>query len=116
MKIENILKLAQDAGFHPDIKIKFRIEAVRYLESIATQLNLKRETYDLYYNTGGVASSGDATLHHDKFYLSISESGAMYRTCHGRKDYVGGANQWIIGFGDALSFDAVIHALQKIIA
>jgi hypothetical protein len=53
-------------------------------------------TADVRYNAGGIAVSGDATLHGDSIYVQISgiDLGILYRTCNGRKDYSGGRNNW----------------------
>ena len=51
-------------------------------------------------NAGGVAVSGEITLHHDTVYIQVSQSsmgpenGVLIRTCEGRRDYTGGRNHF----------------------
>ena len=51
-------------------------------------------------NRGGVAVSGEVTLHGQNLYVQICQpatghdSGILIRTCEGRKDYTGGANNF----------------------
>jgi hypothetical protein len=53
---------------------------------------------NLRSNQGGIAVSGEITLHADHLYVQACQpatghdSGVMFRTCEGRKDYVGGRN------------------------
>ena len=53
---------------------------------------------DLRSNQGGVAVSGEITLHHDRVYIQVcqpatgADSGILIRTCDGRRDYEGGRN------------------------
>jgi len=49
-------------------------------------------------NPGGIAVSGEITLHHDDVYIQVcqpasgADSGILIRTCQGRRDYTGGRN------------------------
>ena len=51
-------------------------------------------------NKGGIAVSGEITLHYDRLYIQVSQSvmgnnsGILYRSCNGRKDYCGGQNHF----------------------
>jgi len=62
---------------------------------IATALGLEPGSYDLRSNQAGIAVSGEITL-----YVQVSQSamgyhsGVLFRTCKGRKDYVGGPNNF----------------------
>ena len=55
---------------------------------------------DIRRNLGGIAVSGEATLHSDSVYVQVSQScmgpdmTIMYRTCKDRKDYSGGYNNF----------------------
>ena len=61
-------------------------------------LGLQLSDFDVRSNMGGIAVSGEVTLHTDKVYIQISQSSLghtiMWRTCTGRKDYTGGHNRW----------------------
>ena len=72
-----------------------------FLKELANKIGLPENTYDIRSNMGGVAVSGEVTLHADTIYMQLSESvvgapgiGIMFRSCRGRKDYVGGRNQF----------------------
>ena len=95
MKTSEIVRLARNSGYNDDIKNEYRKAAMAWLRAFAKRLNLNKSTYDLRYNPGGIAVAGDATLHHEAFYMTFGESGLMFRRCNGRRDYTGGANRWI---------------------
>ena len=58
----------------------------------------RTSSFDLRSNRGGVAVSGEITLHHDRVYIQVcqpatgADSGILIRTCEGRRDYEGGRN------------------------
>lgn len=63
-------------------------------------MRLPSGSFDLRSNKGGIAVSGEITLHHEAVYIQVSQSalgggmGFLIRTCRGRRDYTGGANNW----------------------
>lgn len=71
-----------------------------WLRYVAASLGLEPGTYDIRSNMGGIAVSGEVTLHGEGIYVQLSESclhpgiSVMYRTCNGRKDYTGGSNNF----------------------
>jgi hypothetical protein len=74
--------------------------ARRQLKLLATALGLAPGAYDLRSNPGGIAVSGEVTLHADHVYVQACQpatghdTGLMFRTCQGRKDYYGGPNNF----------------------
>jgi hypothetical protein len=78
----------------------FHSRARSQLRRLATTLGLAPGSYDLRSNPAGIAVSGEITLHTDRLYVQISQSamgnanGILFRTCKGRKDYVGGPNNF----------------------
>jgi hypothetical protein len=68
---------------------------------IAKELALPKQSFDIRVNLAGPAVSGDITLHSDTLYVQFSQSciarshGFYYRSCKGRKDYMGGTNRWM---------------------
>jgi hypothetical protein len=78
----------------------FHSRARSQLRRLATALGLQPGSYDLRSNAGGIAVSGEITLHSDRLYVQVSQSamgydsGILFRTCMGRKDYVGGPNNF----------------------
>jgi hypothetical protein len=68
------------------------------LRAPAKELRFSEVSYDLRSNRGGVAVSGEITLHHERVYIQVcqpatgADSGILIRTCEGRHDYDGGRN------------------------
>lgn len=83
-------------------KHAFHLAGKRLMRRIAGELGLTKGQYDLRSNLGGIAVSGEVTLHADTLYLQLSQSALsggraciLYRRCAGRKDYTGETNHWI---------------------
>ncbi len=82
-------------------KKMFHSRARRQLKQLAAALGLAPGTYDLRSNQGGIAVSGEVTLHGDHLYVQVCQpatghdTGIMFRTCQGRTDYYGGRNNFI---------------------
>ena len=115
MKLKHIHLLSKSASYNEDAKSKFKKAAMKYLRELAKALELKTDSFDIRFNAGGIAVSGDATLHHEKFYFTIGEVGVMWRTCKGRKDYTGGGNRWAIGFGESTPDDELKKQIFHVI-
>jgi hypothetical protein len=87
-------------AYDDDAKRLFHHHARRQLRLLADALGLAAGTYDLRSNQGGSAVSGEVTLHADHLYVQACQpatgydSGVMYRTCQGRKEYTGGRNNF----------------------
>ncbi len=81
-------------------KRSFHATARKRLKALAAALGLKAGTYDVRSSLGGIAVSGEATLHGEHLYVQICQpatgwdSGILIRTCKGRKDYTGGPNNF----------------------
>jgi hypothetical protein len=76
-------------------KAAFRRLSTGFLREVA-RLSGAPDT-DVRFNAGGIAVSGEATLHTDKIYIQVSNNplGILVRTCESRTDYTGGPNHWI---------------------
>ena len=84
-------------AYDPGAKRLFHSRARSQLRRLATALGLRPGSYDLRSNPAGIAVSGEITLHSDRLYVQASQSamgGILFRTCEGRKDYVGGPNNF----------------------
>ena len=87
-------------AYDDDAKRQFHHHARRQLRHLADALGLAHGAYDLRSNQGGIAVSGEITLHSDRLYVqacqpaSGHDSGVLFRTCDGRKDYYGGPNNF----------------------
>lgn len=83
---------AQKRRFHSTVRARLR--------QLAVALRLAGGSFDLRSNQGGVAVSGEITLHHEAVYVQVSQSalgrtmGILIRTCRGRRDYTGGHNNF----------------------
>ena len=90
----------KSVAYDSDAKQQFHTHARRQLRKLATHLVFLAGDYDLRTNRAGIAVSGEITLHADRLYVQVSQpfggfdSGVMFRTCKGRKDYVGGPNNF----------------------
>ncbi len=99
MSLSSILN--QNLSYNLEAKQKFHKAAKSALNKLAKHLNLNKEDYSIRVNEGGIAVSGEVILHHEKFYIDISQSclgkgkEIMYRSCKGRKDYSGGTNNFV---------------------
>lgn len=81
----------------PSLKREYHSQAKKVLRLLAKELGLLTSGYDLRSNMGGIAVSGEITLHSDHFYIQISQgsfanSGIMFRECDSRSDYHGQHN------------------------
>jgi hypothetical protein len=87
-------------AYDGEAKRAFHNHARRRLKQLANALGLAPGSFDLRSNLGGLAVSGEATLHADHLYVQACQpatghdSGILFRTCQGRKDYHGGPNNF----------------------
>lgn len=87
-------------AYEPEQKRRFHAAARARLRNLASALDFAPDTYDLRTNEGGVAVSGEITMHHDGVYVQVSQpsmghdSGILIRRCAGRRDYTGGRNHF----------------------
>jgi hypothetical protein len=90
-----------NCSYEPERKRRFHTTARARLRKLAAELQLPAGSFDLRSNQGGIAVSGEITLHHERFYVQISQpairadTGILIRTCRGRRDYTGGANHFV---------------------
>jgi hypothetical protein len=90
----------KSVAYNGAAKRLFHTRARRQLKKLADALGLPPDGYDLRSNKAGIAVSGEITLHTDHLYVQASQpafggdTGVLFRTCQGRKDYVGGPNNF----------------------
>lgn len=91
------VNLTRSARYNEELKEEFRKLGKRILTELADRMGLKKGEFEIRWNAGGIACSGDHTLHTDKVYVALHDNidtGWFYwRTCNGRKDYSGGRNR-----------------------
>lgn len=79
----------------------FHTEGKKFLHDVAKAVGIPTGTYEVRNNKGGMAVSGEVTLHSDRIYVQLQESSlhdgidVLFRTVKNRGDYVGGANHRI---------------------
>ena len=82
-------------------KTRFHLEAKRRLKQLAELLHLDTDDYDLQQNKAGSADSGEITLHTDRLYVQVQQTGGdnlnaiLIRACKGREDTTGGPNHLV---------------------
>jgi hypothetical protein len=97
-EIARLADLDGHCGYHGANKKEYRRLSMKILRALAEELRLESTDVDIRYNRGGIAASGDSTLHADHIYVTLNMEGmglgVLVRTCRHRKDYTGGPNHW----------------------
>jgi hypothetical protein len=99
-KTSQAFDFRKGVAYNGAAKRLFHTRARRQLKKLADALGLPPEGYDLRSNKAGIAVSGEVTLHADHLYVQASQpafggdTGILFRSCEGRKDYVGGSNNF----------------------
>ncbi len=101
----------------------FHLEGKKFLRDLAKEVGIPAGTFDVRSNKGGIAVSGEVTLHSDTLYVQLSEScmrpgiDILFRSCKGRGDYSGGQNFYAslpLLFTSTLERDEFVHRLAKL--
>ena len=84
-------------GYDESAKSEFASASRAFLRELKKSLGVDAE---VRYYAGGVAVSGEATLHGDNLYCQVEGGtgqslGILVRGCKGRKDYSGTQNRWV---------------------
>lgn len=91
---------AKSCSYDDSQKSAFHRRAKKALKQVAEHMGLAQSEYDLRSNKGGIAVSGEITLHTNDVYVQVSQSGMgassgiLIRTCENRRDYSGGQNHF----------------------
>ena len=89
------------------------------MRALAAVLALPKGSFDIRSNAGGIAVSGEVTLHAENIYVQISQSclgggmGVLIRTCAGRRDYTGGRNHWL-PLSSLNSVNVLAHYVRRV--
>jgi hypothetical protein len=99
------LMLSEESGSYNDaFKAKFRLVGKKAMKELGRLLELR--TFDIQFNPGGIAVSGDLRLmgmwsEGNGVYISMNKDfpsapygQILYRTIKHMKDFTGGPNQW----------------------
>jgi hypothetical protein len=96
-EIVRLAELDGKCGYHETNKKEYRRLSLRLLRTLSKELGLERSA-EIRYNPGGIAVSGDSTLHADRLYATLNLDGLglgiLVRTCRHRRDFKGGPNHW----------------------
>ena len=94
-EIEKMISLSGKCGYNEACKNTFKKLSMKLLRDVDNILGTKGK---VSFNAGGIAVSGDASLHSDTIHLFFNADGCGLgicgRTCKGQSDYQGGANRW----------------------
>lgn len=94
--LKTAIDLADTASYDYYTKEAWKRAGRAVLRKLAKDLGLVKGTYDIRFCEGGIAVSGDATLHSDRLYICLTGFGdgtAGYaRIVKSRKDYTGERN------------------------
>lgn len=99
-RTSRVFDFRKRVSYDEEAKRLFHRRAGSQLRRLAIALSLLPGTYDLRHNQGGVAVSGEITLHSEGLYVQASQpafghdTGILFRTCEGRQDYVGSRNNF----------------------
>ncbi len=91
--------LAEDLGYDSVRKHAFHAEAVRLLRQLGTAFGLPRTEFEVRWNEGGVAVSGEASLCTDRVWVPVCQSAChlgdvMFRATTERGSCGHGQNHW----------------------
>ena len=93
--------LMSTASYDAAAKDRFGTAAKTLMRRLAKRLGSQYGVIDpIRWNRGGIAVSGEVTLHADKVYIQVQQGfggpthAILFRTCKGRKDYSGGMNNF----------------------
>lgn len=87
-------------AYDAEQKRQFHRHGRAKLKALAKEMRFAPGSFDIRSSQGGVAVSGEITLHHERVYLQVcqpatgADSGILIRTCEGRRDYTGGRNHF----------------------
>ena len=87
-------------AYDAEAKRRFHRYARAQLLKLAEALGLEPGDYNLRFNEGGIAVSGEITMHANRLYVQASQSamgadtGILFFSCEGRRDYTGARNNF----------------------
>lgn len=113
--------LHKDASYDQEAKAQFHNAARTMLKRLKARLDIHGgygKASAIRSNKGGIAVSGEVTLHFDRLYIQVSQSSMgskqsiLYRSCTSREDYTGGRNHFtpLDAFSDIEQFAKVIES------
>ena len=114
MRLSQILKT--NLSYNAEGKEAFHKEGKRVLRLLVKELGLKKGEYEIRSNQGGIAVSGEVTLHADHWYIQVAQpccqgGPVLWRLCQSQKDYTGMSNNYAtaLALEDVKSFALVLR-------
>ena len=104
-ELGHLMVSSEDLSYNDEGKERYRKVGLAAFRQLAKLLELKE--YDVHFNPGGIAVSGDLTLiglwsDGNGVYVSMNKDfpnqpwgQILYRTVKHMKDWTGGVNQWL---------------------
>ena len=80
----------QSSAYDDTQKRCFHTTGLKRLRTLAKAIGFASGSFDVRSNHGGIAVSGEVTLHHEQIYVQVSQpatradTGILIRTCKGR--------------------------------
>ena len=109
------LVISTDLSYNEEGKAQFHRLGKKVLKEVAAKMGLTPGSFDIRSNMGGIAVSGEVTLHGEHIYIQLSQGSFykmfMYRHCNGRQDYSGGRNRWM-NFLELIDMDKAVIAFK----
>lgn len=114
--IKRFIYLTSHSCFIPPLKQEYKNLGRRILKYIAQEMALKEGEYEIRWNPGGIAVSGDHILHTQNVYLALHDNLGTgwfyYRRCEGLRDFSGGTNQIVHWKDIENGLEPLIEALK----
>jgi len=92
-------KFTRSVAYTVEEKNAFHRDGMKLLKSLAKDCGIEA---DFRSNKGGIAVSGEITMHGDTVYVQLyqpsygpSDFQFLVRSCQGRKDYTGATNHFV---------------------
>jgi len=109
-------KITRSVAYTTNEKAVFHRDGMKLLKTLALECGVKA---DFRSNKGGIAVSGEVTMHGDTVYVQLHQAITspapfrfLVRTCKGRKDYSGGTNYFHNASDSAENLIALVNRLK----
>lgn len=114
-QVSDIRALEANTSYNAVNKAAFHKVARKLLRRLAKALNLN---VSIHSNQGGIAVSGEVTLHADHVHAWIEQWNApilIYRACRSTKDYTGSMNHTVDATDLVTRFDEVVQNIREVV-
>lgn len=118
LKSNLVKSLRKDCSYADAAKANFHKSAKQFLTRVRKDLNIDA---DIRSNKGGIAVSGEVTLHSDTLYLQFAQyfggDICLYRSCKSRKDFTGGQNHFFeLQQFDQISYEDFLNKIKMVMS